>query len=771
MNVVPLARDQYGIFYDGDSYIVYAASQPGQPCGTDTVCREIRGAQLEYHIHFWLGNATTADKSGVAAYKTVELDGYLGGSATQHRETQGNESARFKSYFKNGFRILKGTWPTSTSDHGTTINNTEFLPVLYKVKGKRNPVMIQQQSVSWKHFNSGDVFLILTEKIIFVWVGRAANGIEKLHATKTAMQLKTETNVAKIVFVDDGYEQSIQTEDKTEFQKYLPLNQRHVLPSEQIDDETAEKQHRSDIRLYRCSDNSGKYRVTELKSGPLMQSDLDGDDVFILDHGTFGIWVWVGKRANDKERSEAMRNARGFVKKKKYPNETTVTRVIDGAEPIEFKMLFISWKNKEPVKSKTVNGTKPTKIAITKFDANLMYDRPTLAAETQLLDDGSGTTRLWRINKKEAIEISKEKFGNFFNSDCYLVWYSYQNHGQRHILYTWFGLHASPEEMTQAFIKAAEIDNELGGITLLVRVIQGREPTQFLQIFKGKLTVFRGKGIDCDDTGRNSKTPTNYLLHIQGSASYNTKATQVATKASSLNSNYCFVLRKLKRYYVWSGLNSTGDQREMAKHFTGKDFELVLEGKEPQEFWELLGGKQAFVTNKITQDDDDLKNPRLFNCSIMKEKFKAEEVFNFSQTDLVPEDVMLLDAYSTIFMWMGKLSHAQDRKLSFEMALEYLRTDPAGRDVNTPIVQVKQGNEPPIFTGFFKSWDKNWWTEHVCFDELRCQVEGTVTKREITNENGREEDDFDKYEKYPISMLREPTDKLPNKVDPLQKEV
>lgn len=35
---------------------------------------------------------------------------------------------------------------------------------------------------------------------------------------------------------------------------------------------------------------------------------------------------------------------------------------------------------------------------------------------------------------------------------------------------------------------------------------------------------------------------------------------------------------------------------------------------------------------------------------------------------------MLLDASSTIFMWMGKLSHAQDRNLSFEMALEYLRT-------------------------------------------------------------------------------------------------
>lgn len=91
------------------------------------------------------------------------------------------------------------------------------------------------------------------------------------------MQLKNETNVQSIVFVDDGYEQSIHNDEKAEFQKYLPLNQRHVLPSEPIDDEDAEKLHRNDIRLYRCSDSSGKYRVTELKSGPLLQTDLDSD--------------------------------------------------------------------------------------------------------------------------------------------------------------------------------------------------------------------------------------------------------------------------------------------------------------------------------------------------------------------------------------------------------------------------------------------------------------------------------------------------------------
>lgn len=64
-----------------------------------------------------------------------------------------------------------------------------------------------------------------------------------------------------------------------------------------------------------------------------------------MDHGVHGIWVWVGKKASDKERTEALRNARGFVKKKKYPNNTKVTRVVEGAEPLEFKVLFLKWKN------------------------------------------------------------------------------------------------------------------------------------------------------------------------------------------------------------------------------------------------------------------------------------------------------------------------------------------------------------------------------------------------------------------------------------------
>ena len=50
--------------------------------------------------------------------------------------------------------------------------------------------------------------------------------------------------------------------------------------------------------------------------GPLEQSDLQSKDSFIIDNGAFGLWVWVGKKASSAERTEAMRNAQGFIKKK-----------------------------------------------------------------------------------------------------------------------------------------------------------------------------------------------------------------------------------------------------------------------------------------------------------------------------------------------------------------------------------------------------------------------------------------------------------------------
>lgn len=87
----------------------------------------------------------------------------------------------------------------------------------------------------------------------------------------------------------------------------------------------------------------------------------------------------------------------------------------------------------------------------------------------------------------------------------------------------------------------------------------------------------------------------------------------------------------------------------------------------------------------------------------------AEEIINFSQIDLVEDDVMLLDVGHTIFLWYGKDSNKDEREGAIRMGHEYLASDPAGRDQDTSILIVKQGYEPPTYTGFFGVWDRTLW--------------------------------------------------------------
>ena len=124
-------REQYGNFYNGDAYLIYSCTEPGQrDIGPESKSYPTRG-RLERHIHFWLGSESSEDEAAVAAIKAVELDEFLGGSPIQHREVQGHESQRFKSYFKEGIRILQG-------GVGTGFNHVTYdpTPKMYLVKGK-----------------------------------------------------------------------------------------------------------------------------------------------------------------------------------------------------------------------------------------------------------------------------------------------------------------------------------------------------------------------------------------------------------------------------------------------------------------------------------------------------------------------------------------------------------------------------------------------------------------------------------------------------------
>lgn len=94
---------------------------------------------------------------------------------------------------------------------------------------------------------------------------------------------------------------------------------------------------------------------------------------------------------------------------------------------------------------------------------------------------------------------------------------------------------------------------------------------------------------------------------------------------------------------------------------------------------------------------------------------QVEEFFDFTQADLAEDDVMVLDAWHSIFIWVGVNSNKQELALVEKGVGDYLRSDPKGRDLDTPILKVQQGCEPATFTGFFGVWDPSSWEVCNCY--------------------------------------------------------
>ena len=91
------------------------------------------------------------------------------------------------------------------------------------------------------------------------------------------------------------------------------------------------------------------------------------------------------------------------------------------------------------------------------------------------------------------VSLDASKVGQFYAGDSYLVSYSYQAHGKTHyIIYFWLGAHSSADETGAAAILAAKMDDELGGAATQVRVTMGKEPSHFVQIFRGRMVVHSG---------------------------------------------------------------------------------------------------------------------------------------------------------------------------------------------------------------------------------------------------------------------------------------
>lgn len=319
------SKTPVGQFYDDDSYIVLNTYQ----------CKDIKGnltEKLGWDVHFWLGRTTSQDEYGTAAYKTVELDDFLGGGPVQHRECSGFESSLFLSYFTEigGIQLLEGGIESGFN----RVKPEEFSPRLLHLKGRKN-IRVQQVTKELASLNSGDVFILDLGLTIIQWQGKSAGKNEKARAGQLCRQIDDERNGKPEVIVTGQRD----SDAFDEFYQHLgaaSLEEAEAsIPEGGSDSEWETKQA---PKLFKLSDATGeiKFEEVELKDGKASIELFTDDDAYIFDVGA-EVFVWVGKGASEEENAQGLNFAQQYLKNNGKNAKLPVSKVSQGNEGSVFK--------------------------------------------------------------------------------------------------------------------------------------------------------------------------------------------------------------------------------------------------------------------------------------------------------------------------------------------------------------------------------------------------------------------------------------------------
>ncbi|CAH2064579.1 unnamed protein product, partial [Iphiclides podalirius] len=339
-NPVAVAQSDVGKFNKGDSYIVLKTTAD-------------KKKNLSWDIYYWIGSESTQDESGAAAILTVGLDDKFGGAAVQHRETLGRESQQFLSLFRPAIRYVDGG---AASGFNHVVTNPGAEKRLLQVKGKKN-IRIRQVDPIISSLNKGDCFILDVNNDVMVYVGDGARNTEKLKAISVANQVRDQDHNGRgrVEIVD-------QYSSETDVQKFftaLGSGSKDLVPEASAggDDQAFERSEEDSVSLSEVSDSSGSLVATPLKK-PFKQEQLKPQEAYILDTVSGSIYVWIGKQASKREKTEVMSKAEQLLRSKNYPSWVHVVRIPQGTEPAVFKQYFATWRDVGMSHSRLVRSAK-----------------------------------------------------------------------------------------------------------------------------------------------------------------------------------------------------------------------------------------------------------------------------------------------------------------------------------------------------------------------------------------------------------------------------
>ncbi|KAG8651787.1 hypothetical protein MANES_06G021432v8 [Manihot esculenta] len=688
---VPVPKSSYGKFFMGDSYVVLKTTS-------------LKSGALRHDIHYWLGKDTSQDEAGAAAIRTVELDAALGGRAVQYREVQGHETERFLSYFKPCIipqegGIASGFKHADAKEHQTR---------LFVCKGK-HVVHVKEVLFARSSLNHDDIFILDTKSKIFQFNGSNSSIQERAKALEVVQYIKDTYHDGKceVAAIEDG---KLMADAETGefwgfFGGFAPLPRKITID----EDKTADSHP---TKLF-CLE---KGKSEPVDADPLRRELLDTNKCYILDCG-LEVFVWMGRNTSLDERKAASGAAEEIVHVADRPN-SHIIRVIEGFETVMFRSKFESWPQTANL-AVSEDGRSKVAALLRRQGVNvkgLMKAAPA-KEEPQPYIDVTGNLQVWRVDGQEKVLLQASDQSKFYSGDCYIFQYSYQGEDkEEYLIGTWFGKKSVEEERASAISMASKMVESLKFLPSQARFYEGNETIQFFTIlqsfivFKGGLsTGYKNYIVEKELPDDTYKEGSIALFRVQGTGPDNMQAIQVEPIASSLNSSYCYILATESTVFTWSGNLTTSDDQELLE----RQLDLIKpnvqskpqkEGSESEQFWDLLGGKTEYPSQKIGREAE--RDPHLFSCTFSKGNLKVAEIYNFTQDDLMTEDIFVLDCHSEIFVWVGQQVDSKSKMDALTIGEKFLENDFLLEKLSreAPIYIVMEGSEPPFFTRFFE-WD------------------------------------------------------------------
>jgi villin 1/advillin len=747
--LAPVDAAYHGQLYSGDSYVLLHTSGAG-------------ASALRNDIFIWQGEHSSQDERGASAIQAVQLAERIsaagGAHCSQSREAQGNESEAFKALFKRGgggLVYLQGG--VKSGFHH--VEEGEHEPCLLHVKG-RHSVVTRQVPVAVRSLTAGDCYILDLHATLYLFTGPQANTVEKVKALEMMERLNSSRGgrCERIVLA------TAEPARVALFWHALGGSEADVQPATSDDDGESEAAAGANQppKLFALSAGKAPALIAEghlTRAALLAAAAAPGaSHTFLVDAGA-ECFVWVAHAAPALERHRSLELADAYIAAQRpaaqeaplppgwtavtdeegdvyYENDDDrvpsqwerpvdaaaakaaapprVTIVHEGGETPQFEGLFAMWS--QPPTFDFSHKHSAGVVHASQGAAATPVDFDALAAAAAAAIEATETVSLktFAIVDTSVTPIADADAGEFYAGDCVVVEHTARAVGSKGpgatTVYFWLGKKASHIETGHAALTAIEVEDrakQAGRLAHSVRVVQGSEPPAFAAAFGGLLIVHQGERGSAASAAASPR-----LYHVKGVSPRNVRAVQVDARASALNSGDCFVLCSGggSGLWCWAGAGSSAEERAAASRLAarlarGAATTNITEGAEPAAFWSLLGGKAPYATRVPALPIG--RAPRLFEARSAGGIQRVEEVLSFGQGDLLPDSVCVLDAASSIFVWVGSAASDGMRRAALDIATKYVAAGArAGRlDADVPVARVEAGCEPPEFTALFAGWD------------------------------------------------------------------